>query len=326
MTIDFPPIPSWTQVLGKTLSLPAVLYPGGGHRGVIRRWKLVARSLIQWPWTLEWYRFLEAPRLQVATAARLRLYTKLQRPYSTRRHGFAARLAALKTHYTWVEATLPEATLNAIYRDPGLELGRLPLEEGRSLVVRLCYTDRYEKEGDLSFSVFLSPAETMIYTVTVSITERAGVGRGVFIGGLQGGNAPDQPEIVRQLTREMFGMRPKAFALYLVQQLADWIGAVEVRGVADSETVYRHLQNRKVIEASYDRLWTESGGTRSPRDGCFDLPLRHVEIPREEIKTSKRSLYQKRYALLRDLAQKLRSRWDQSSNRPTSTAKPPAPH
>ena len=62
MTIDFPQIPSWTQVLGKTLKLPPVLYPGGGHRGVIRRWKLVTRSLIQWPWTLEWYRFLEAPR------------------------------------------------------------------------------------------------------------------------------------------------------------------------------------------------------------------------------------------------------------------------
>ena len=326
MTIDSPQPPPWAQVLSKTLSLPAVLYSGGGPRGVIRRWKLVARSLIQWPWTLESYRFLETPRLQVATAARLRLYTKLQRPYSTRRHGFAARLAALKTHYTWVEATLPEATLNAIYRDPGLELGRLPLEEGRSLVVRLCYTDRYEKEGDLSFSVFLAPAETMIYTVTVSVTERPGVGRGVFIGGLQGGNAPDQPEIVRQLTREMFGMRPKAFALYLVQQLADWIGAVEVRGVADSETVYRHLQNRKVIEASYDRLWTESGGTMSPHDGCFDLPLRHVEIPREEIKTSKRSLYQKRYALLRDLAAQLRAHWDQSSNRPTSTAQPQVPH
>jgi hypothetical protein len=110
MTIDSPQPPPWAQVLSKTLSLPAVLYSGGGHRGVIRRWKLVARSLIQWPWTLEWYRFLETPRLQVATAARLRLYTKLQRPYSTRRHGFAARLAALKTHYTWVEATLPEAT------------------------------------------------------------------------------------------------------------------------------------------------------------------------------------------------------------------------
>ena len=81
-----------------------------------------------------------------------------------------------------------------------------------------------------------------------------------------------------------------------------------------------------MIEASYDRLWTESGGTMSPHDGCFDLPLRHVEIPREESKTSKRSLYQKRYALLRDLAAQLRAHWDQSSNRPTSTAQPQVPH
>lgn len=312
MVTDSVQTPSWIQILGKTLSLPSVLYPGGGHRGVIRRWKLVARSLIQWPWTVAWYRFLEAPRLQVTAAARPRLYTKLQRPYLTRRHGFGARLAALTTHYTWVDATLPETMLEAIYRDPGLELGRLPLEEGRSLVIRLCYTDRYEKEGDLSFCVSLAPTETLIYTVTFSVTQRSGMGRGLFIGGLQGGNAPDQPDIVRQLTREMFGMRPKAFALYLVQQAAEWIGAVEIRGVADEETVYRHLQNRKVIEASYDRLWSESGGTRSSVDHCFDLPPRHVEIPREEIKTSKRSLYQKRYALLRDLSASLRARWEAS--------------
>lgn len=314
MIIDSLQGPSWTRALGKTLSLPAILYPGGGHRGVIRRWKHVARSLVQWPWTLQWYRTLENPALRVATAARPRLHTKLQRPYLTRRHGFGARLAALETHYAFVAATLPGETLDLIYRDPGLELGRMPLEEDRSLVIRLCYTDRYEKEGDLSFSVFLAPSETLIYTITFSVTERPGVGRGVFIGGLQGGNAPDQPDLVRNLTREMFGMRPKAFALYLVQQWAEWVGAVEIRGVGDSETVYRHLQYRKVIEASYDRLWSESGGTQSPADGCFDLPPRHVEIPREEIKTSKRSLYQKRYAMLRELSARLRSRWEASLN------------
>lgn len=319
MTVDLPQSPSWAQVLGKTLSLTQALYPGGGHRGVIRRWKLVARSLVQWPWTVEWYRFLTTPPMPVATAIRPRLHTKLQRPYLTRRHGFAARLAALRTHYTWVVATLPPSAIESIYRDPGLELGRLPLEEDRALVVRLCYTDRYEKEGELSFSVFLAPTGTLLYTITFSVTERPGVGRGVFIGGLQGGNAPDQPEIVRQITREMFGMRPKAFALYLVQQWAEWIGAGEVRAVADSETVYQHLQYRKAIEASYDKLWTESGGQVSPADGCFDLPPRHVEIPREEIKTSKRSLYQKRYALLRDLSARLRTGWDAALAAPNTS-------
>ncbi|MFM8878405.1 MAG: DUF535 family protein [Verrucomicrobiota bacterium] len=310
MAFDIPQSPSSTQVLDKALRLPTILYPGSGHRSVVRRWKHVVRSLVQWPWTLEWYRTLEHPTLQAATAIRPRLYTKLQRPYLTRRHGFAARLAALETHYAFVTAHLPASALQAIYRDPGLELGRLPLEEERSLVIRLCYTDRYEKEGDLSFGVFLAPSKTLIYSISFSVTERPGIGRGVFIGGLQGGNAPDQPEIVRQITREMFGMRPKAFALYLVQQWADWVGAVEVRAVSDSETVYRHLQYRKAIEASYDQLWTESGGRVSPVDGCFDLPPRHVEIPREEIKTSKRSLYQKRYALLRDLSARLRAQWE----------------
>lgn len=323
MTVDLPQRPSWAQVLGKTLNLTGVLYPGGGHRGVVRRWKLVARSLVQWPWTVEWHRFLTTPPLPAATAIRPRLHTKLQRPYLTRRHGFAARLAALKTHYAWAVATLPASALESIHRDPGLELGRLTLEEGRALVVRLCYTDRYEKEGELSFSVFLAPTETLIYTITFSVTERPGVGRGVFIGGLQGGNAPDQPEIVRQVTREMFGMRPKAFAFYLVQQWAEWIGATEVRAVADAETVYQHLQYRKAIEASYDQLWTESGGRISATDGCFDLPPRHIEIPREEIKTSKRSLYQKRYAMLRDLSAGLRCRWDEAILAPGSAGKAP---
>ena len=96
---------------------------------------------------LEWYRSLEHPTLQAATAIRPRLSTKLQRPYLTRRHGFAAKLAALETHHAFVTAHLLGSALQAIYRDPGLELGRLPLKEERSLVIRLWHTDRHEKEG-----------------------------------------------------------------------------------------------------------------------------------------------------------------------------------
>lgn len=303
------------NILHRVFSLASTLYPGGGHRGVVRRWKHIGRSLIQWPWTRAWYRFLDSPHLAVACAIRPRLYTKLQRPYLTRRLGFGARLAALKTHYAFIRQRLPERSMDAIYRDPGMELARVTLDEGRSLLVRLGYSDRYEKEGDLSLAVFQEPADVMIYTVTFSVTDRPGIGRGVFIGGLQGGNHPDQPEIVRQLTKDLFGMRPKAFALFLAQQFVEWIDARELRAVSDAETVYRHFQNRKTIEASYDGLWTESGGTVNPMDGCFDLPPRHLEKAREEIKTSKRSLYEKRYALLRELSAQLRTGWESAVHR-----------
>jgi len=304
------------NVLRQVFSLASTLYPGGGHRGVVRRWKHIGRSLIQWPWTGAWYCFLDSPALHVACAIRPRLYTKLQRPYLTRRLGFGQRLEALQTHYSFAGRTLSEQAIAAIYRDPGMEMARLALDEGRSLVVRLGYSDRYEKEGDLSLAVFQEPTGIMIYTVTFSVTDRPGIGRGVFIGGLQGGNHPDQPEIVRQLTKDLYGMRPKAFALFLAQQFVGWIEARELRAVSDAETIYRHFQNRKTIEASYDALWSESGGTINPADGCFDLPPHHVEKAREDIKTSKRSLYEKRYGLLRELALQLRAGWESAIRRP----------
>lgn len=304
------------NVLRQVLQLAPVLYPGSGHQTAIRRWKHVGRSVLYLPWTAEWFRFLDTPNLRVATAARPRVFAKLQRPYLTRRHRVPARLAALKQHYGYIDRTLPAATIDAIYRPGGLHLATFPLDEGRSVTIRLENNDRYEKEGEFIVGIYLSPGDKLAYTVTCVVTGGGDAGRGLFIGGLQGGNEPDQPDLIRDLTKDMFGLRPKAFALFLAQQLADWVGATGLRAVADDETIYQHFQNRKSIEASYDGLWTESGGQRSPADGCFDLPLRHVEKSREEIKTKKRSLYEKRYALMRDIAEATRTGWQAALRRP----------
>lgn len=303
---------SHPNVLRRIVGLAPVLYPGSDHQSVLRRWKLVGRSLLLLPWTIEWFRAVDTPKMRIATAIRPRIFAKLQRPYLTRRHGVAARLAVLKDHCRILEETLPEAAIVAIYTHPGLTLATIELGEGRSATLRLEYSDRYEKEGEFTLGIYLSPGEKMIFTITCVVTQRPDGKRGLFIGGLQGGNDPAQPEIVRDLTKDMYGLRPKAFALFMAQQLAEWVGAVELRGVADAETIYQHFQNRKAIGASYDALWIESGGVLSASDGCFDLPLRHVERSRDEIKPNKRSLYEKRYALLREIAAAARSGWDKA--------------
>ena|GEM_PF-6354160 len=84
------------------------------------------------PWTAEWYQFLDTPNLRAATAARPRVFAKLQRPFLTRRHRVPARLAALKQHCGYIDRTLPAATLDAICRPGGLHLATFPLDEGRS--------------------------------------------------------------------------------------------------------------------------------------------------------------------------------------------------
>ena len=106
--------------------------------------------------------------------------------------------------------------------------------------------------------------------------------------------------------------------LFLAQQLAEWVGATELRAVGDGETIYQHFQNRKTIETSYDTLWLESGGQVSAKDGCFDLPLRFVEKRREDIKVNKRRLYEKRYALLREVAAAARLGWEAALAAPES--------
>jgi uncharacterized protein VirK/YbjX len=234
--------------------------------------------------------------------ARPRIVAKPQRPYMNYRWDAAARLEALSSHYDILRELLSPAARERVYRD-GITLVRLFNPGGRAVDLRLAYRDQFEKEGELSLAV--ADVETTLTLAGLSFCLVGGpIGRTAWIGGLQASGDPRTRGLIRDVAKEMHGLRPKALALWSLRQLCTPWQVDHLRSVSDGNHVYRHFGKRRDFEAKYDEFWAESGGLRHA-DGDWDLPTAVPPRAREEIKPSRRKAHELRYAMLADLRAEL---------------------
>ena len=292
----------WPQIVARAQK--ACDRPGWDWR--LKRWKFIARAWLTPRLTRRWFAVLDRPELAPLVGQRPRLFGKLQRPYLHRSLRPAGRLKILEDHYEFVASRISPAALAAIAARDGLLLCESVFEDLGPVRLRMLYTDKFEKEGELTVGIYAQEPPRLVTAASFTILRGSGSGWEIFIGGLQANHKADQRELIRDVTKAIFGLRPKAFALWSVQIIASAWKIPLIRGVGDTQHVYRHFQNRKDLSASYDEFWRESEGTP---DACgfFVLPSRFTPRLAEELKPNKRRLYQRRYDLLTSLACQVRA-------------------
>jgi uncharacterized protein VirK/YbjX len=121
------------------------------------------------------------------------------------------------------------------------------------------------------------------------------------IGGLQGRGGAEMLDLYRAMTKEAHGLRPRDMTIELHRMVCRALGATRIMAVADdarfNQDRYFGAQKHIITSLSYDEAWTDRGGIRAcPR--WFQMPIDALRRTPEAIPAKKRSLYQKRYALL----------------------------
>jgi uncharacterized protein VirK/YbjX len=284
------------------LSTAPLIHKVATPGGLLKRAKYCVRGLAFAPYTRDWFAFLEAPEMAFIVKHNPCLFHKLQRPYLTRTLNTLQRLEALKQHYKFVLRQFSAKLIEEVFTPAGKVLAELPLEKAGTIVVRLCYS-RMQKEGDFTLCLETKETRRGIATLSFSVWRCEGTEREIFVGGLQGDKGTSEDMVVA-LTRGMHGLRPKAFLIYILQQLSSCWGISRVRAVSDHAHIYQHFQSRRNLRASYDEFWVECGGF-SVSDGSFELPA--VFTPRDiaTIRANKRQLYRRRYAMLEGIREQL---------------------
>ena len=278
------------------------------------RAKFVARSLVRMGLTHEWLTLWKTPELEPLAASCPRLLLKPQRLYLAFGLTPEQRWTALREHYAFALEVFSAATLQEVFHTGGVLLATVPTPGVGSFSLRLMYDVAFEMEGELSLVLWDDVLRRRTFTLSFSISSNQPGRRKIFIGGLQGFKAPAAKQQAVDLTRAMFGLRPKALLLFALQQLAvQWdvrqIGAVsnEKHTICGRLPRLRKLLSRlpavnrivppRDMQANYDEFWLESGGRRE-QDGCFILPVAFEPRPFQSIKRNKRQLYRRRYGLL----------------------------
>ena len=221
-------------------------------------------------------------------------------PYIHKDWSFEEKSKGIKEHY-FAAISFPILCISSNESKEILDLSHI--REGFKVV--LDKAKWFRREGELVLNLFL--AEDRIYSLAFSIGRKNDKNI-IYVGGIQGVTIDNIMVTYKEITKALFGMRPRDFLLNILKIISSEIGIDEILAISNKNRHHNHsyFKAEKTNDAltNYDTTWIEHKGEESS-DGFFHIKSKLELRPIEEISAKKRSMYRKRYALLDDLVAKM---------------------
>ncbi len=287
-------------------SSAALVYPKATWRQCYHRLKYTVRSLALFQSSKPWLTMLAEPKFQTVLAHNPRFYLKIQRPLLINGLTAKQKLQLLQSHYSFLFQKIAPAMLEQVYSPMGFCLCEWTPKDNCTYRLSL-RASLQEKEGELSLVLEDVLRKSIIKYLTFSVTSYNSDGTRIVVGGLQGSRSEFSKQLVVETTRALFGLRPKSLLLFALQQLADSWLVKEILAVGNLQHVCAQRLKEIGSNSDFDKFWLEAGGVPTP-SGMFLMPRTHEEKDLSEVTSSKRSIYRKRYSMLRLAAEKISRR------------------
>jgi uncharacterized protein VirK/YbjX len=208
------------------------------------------------------------------------------------------RLTYLQQHYRFAKAHLPPALFELVYAKGHASLGSISAKDGSLLT--LCLRPPIYKgcEGELCLQL-CDVYEEPLYSIVFSVADEQPT---LMIGCLQGPRGENAKEVVRELTRNLHGLRPKQLMLSLVYSFAQHYGIERL--VAISNEAHPLRRSGRPLFSDYDSFWEEQRGQRIG-GGWYALPRALAQKTEAEVPSNHRAAFRRREALRREAEQLL---------------------
>jgi len=262
-----------------------------GHAGqrALMAAKYVVRALGMPLRHSEYLAFLEShPLLRACVACDPRLQERHQHRFLNRQWHREDRLQALLVHYRLLLERWSADLFESVYVQGRATLGSLALKDGSEARLHLRPPAHMACEGELTLELTDAQDNTLYRLVMTLIDDDT-----LAIGCIQGPAGVHGREAVRELTRNMHGMRPKQLMLVLAYAFAGQCGLRRILAVGNAA---HPLQGRSRLYSDYDAYWLEQGGV-AIEDGWFLLPAVLHHRTEAEIESKRRALFRRRAEL-----------------------------
>ncbi|WP_294705371.1 VirK/YbjX family protein [uncultured Fusobacterium sp.] len=219
------------------------------------------------------------------------LCTKIHRPYLTNTLENSEKIKAIISAYEVLDRKFPENILEQLYKDGKLELCTFIGKGDLEYKISINLYPNYEKEGEFTL-VCYNFEDKPLAKLTFGFLDNS-----IIIGGLQGLEKGENPNLIKEATKSMYGIFPKKIVLEVLYLL---FPEYEIIGVGRDKHIYfsDHYRKKKEgkVYANYDEFWESIDGIE--KDGMWILPTKLERKKLEDIPSKKRSLYQNRFSLL----------------------------
>lgn len=288
------------------------VHPELSLKGSADRLLYLLRCAFCYPQARAWHAWLQEPLMAPAVRANPMLWRKIVRPYVSPWWTKVQTLQVMKGHFEFVAERLNRGAFLESCTPGGLILFKFTGHRGKELRVRWVNDPKFSKEGELSLVLDYGEDRVLASSITGVILRVGSSTRcTLVIGGTQGPDIGTDKDIIRDIAKELHGLRPKALLLFALQQVAQVWQLERILATGNRAHISRHidyaLNRRRRPTLTYDEFWQESGGRRRA-DGYYDLPLDYIRRSGAEIKPNKRSLYKLRYEMLDRISGVIRDR------------------
>ncbi len=218
--------------------------------------------------TWRWLQFLKhQPLLQDALASPSAYLFRIHHPYLSRRLACRERLALLVAHYEQVQEAGFAPLIQLAAHTPQL-LSRFAGKSGRQYELLLSACDPARRDGELVLQ--LMSGEICVYSAAFVVAGEAAE-RHLMLGGLQGMLATDRHFGIKQITRDLYGCRPKDLMVAMVCEIGSCLGCARTVLIGNDNKLPDTRRHYCRKSADYDRNWREMQARRRD-DGNFELP------------------------------------------------------
>lgn len=277
------------------------LYPGAEARR--RRQRFYLRSLVSLRSSTEWFDLLDAhDDLRLCRRHEPELVERIHRPYRRASLKLKQRLHLLLEHVRVSDQVGLSGLMAEAYAGP-TEIARFADRTGQTLQLQLGRPAQFGKEGELALHI--SDGENRLYSASFAFRE-SGAGRELDVGCIQGPAVEDARQAIRDLTRNLHGLRPRSLILEALRAIAASAGCARLRVVGNNDHIYRSLRKRRKIAFDYDGFCAEIEGVAA--DGTdWLLPLEAEVRPLSEVPSKKRAEATRRRNLVEDIGNQIKS-------------------
>ena len=269
------------------------------------RWALLAA--ISPGESLDWFKRIDINDMHAFSKRIPYLTFKPMRVFMSTRWNIAQRIKVIEDTYHFIR-TFRGPLQDAILEPHGSEIASFQLDGYGEIKIILCYDNSLRKEGVLMLSLIHPSLSQPVIQIAFSLEHKSQQNKVCYIGCIQGRSNKDQ---IKAITKSFDGLRPHAFMLFVVQEIMSVLGITHILGVGNA--IHPHHQKYLIqipyahlTTFDYDSLWMEMGGV-AIQDGWFNLPLKTERRTDKEMKSNKRAMYYRRYALMDNLSMQIKN-------------------
>jgi uncharacterized protein VirK/YbjX len=167
----------------------------------------------------------------------------------------------------------------------------------------------FVREGEIVLNIFQNDLRVMSVAFSLGTYQNETV---LYIGGIQGihSGIPSEHslEIIKALTKDFNGLRPRSFVIALLRIIATRIGATKILAIDQMHRHHLHpyfkSSTKSFGKTNYDEIWKDNEGVAG-NDGFYQLKISTTQKDLSEIDSKKRSMYRKRYEMLDQIKQQI---------------------